>query len=158
MNFVHVHLAINHSPLYATAFGFFLLLIGVIKRNRSVATAGLVFAIVAAVCGGAAFFTGDQAADIIKDSPPIAGLDQSLIREHNLAADFALASTGITGALAIVTLIWRRRWLEIVVLVFLAWSLSVVLRTAYLGGRIHHPEVRARSASRSARGKSLTAT
>jgi len=158
MNLVHLHLAINHSSLYATMFAFFVLLIGVIKRNRGVSTVGLAFAIVAAACGGATFFTGDEAADIIRDSPPIAGLDQSLIREHNLAADFALASTCITGASAIVTLVWRRRWMEIVVLVFLAWSLSVVMRTAYLGGRIHHPEVRARSAWRSARGTSATAT
>ena len=142
MSFVHLHLAINHSPLYATLFGFFVLLIGVVKRNRTVVTAGLVFAIVAAVCTGAAFFTGDQAADIIKDSPPIPGLDTSLIKEHNLAADFCLASSCITAVLAIVTLFARRRWLEIVVVIFLAWSLSVVMRTAYLGGRIHHPEVR----------------
>ena len=143
MNFVHIHLAINHSPLYATLFALFLLLIGMVKRNRSVATAGLVLAIVAALCAGATFFTGDQAADIIKDSPPIAGLEKDLIREHNLAADFALAASCITGLAAIVTLFVRRRWMEIVVLVLLLWSLSVVLRTALLGGRIHHPEVRA---------------
>ena len=143
MNFVHLHLAINHSPLYATLFAFFLLLIGMMKRNRSVATAGLVLAIVAAICAGATFFTGDQAADIIKDSPPIAGLEKDLIREHNLAANFALGASCITGLAAIVTLFVRRRWMEIVVLVLLLWSLSVVLRTALLGGRIHHPEVRA---------------
>ena len=143
MNFVHIHLAINHSPLYATLFALFLLLIGMVKRNRSVATAGLVLAIVAALCAGATFFTGDQAADIIKDSPPIAGLEKDLIREHNLAADFALGACCITGLAAIVTLFVRRRWMEVVVLVLLLWSLSVVLRTALLGGRIHHPEVRA---------------
>ena len=143
MNFVHLHLAINHSPLYATLFALFLLLIGMMKRNRSVATAGLVLAIVAAICAGATFFTGDQAADIIKDSPPIAGLEKDLIREHNLAANFALGASCITGLAAIVTLFVRRRWMEIVVLVLLLWSLSVVLRTALLGGRIHHPEVRA---------------
>jgi len=143
VNFVHLHLAINHSPLYATLFALFLLLIGMMKRNRSVATAGLVLAIVAAICAGATFFTGDQAADIIKDSPPIAGLEKDLIREHNLAANFALGASCITGLAAIVTLFVRRRWMEIVVLVLLLWSLSVVLRTALLGGRIHHPEVRA---------------
>ena len=142
MNFVHLHLAINHSPLYATLFAFFVLLVGVIKRNRGVVTTALVLAIVAGVCGGATFFTGDQASDVIGSSPPIAGVDKDLIKEHNLAADFALASTCIAGALAIVTLFFRRRWMEIVLLVVLAWSFSVVARTALLGGRIHHPEVR----------------
>ena len=143
MNYVHLHLAINHSSLYATLFSFFVLLVGVIRRNRSVATTGLALAIMAAVCGSATFFTGDQAADIIHSAPPIAGVDKDLIHEHSLAANFSLASTCIAGALAIVTLFFRRRWMEIVVLVVLAWSFSVVARTAYLGGRIHHPEVRA---------------
>jgi hypothetical protein len=147
MSYVHLHLAINHSPLFATLFGTFLLLIGMIKRNRSVATAGLVFAIVAAVCAGAAYFTGDHAADIIKDSPPIAGLDPSLIREHELAAGFCLVSSCITAAAAIATLFVRRRWLEVVVLVLILWSLSVAMRTAFLGGLIHHPEVRAAARS-----------
>ena len=142
MNFVHLHLAINHSPLYATLFAFFVLLIGVIKRNRGVVTTALVLAIVAGVCGGATFFTGDQASDVIRSAPPIGGVDKDLIKEHSLAADFALASTCIAGALALITLFFRRRWMEIVLLVVLAWSFSVVARTALLGGRIHHPEVR----------------
>jgi hypothetical protein len=143
MNAVHLHLAINHSPLYATLIGFFVLLVGVIKGNRSVATTGLVLAIVAAVCGGAAYWSGDQAADIINSSPPIAGVEKGMIQEHNLAANFSLASTCIAGALAVVTLFVRRRWMEIVLLVVLAWSFSVIARTALLGGRIHHQEVRA---------------
>jgi hypothetical protein len=142
MNVVHLHLLINHSPLYATLFAFFVLLVGVIKRNRGVATTGLVLAIVAGLCGGATFWSGDEAADVIRSSPPIAGVDKDLIREHNLAADFGLASTGIAAVLAIVTLFFRRRWMEVVTLVILAWSFSVVARTALLGGRIHHPEVR----------------
>ena len=142
MSFVHLHLAINHSPLYATLFAFFALLAGVIKRNRSVATTGLVMAIAAAVCAGEAFFTVDQAADFISSSPPIAGVDKDLIHEHSLAAGFSLTSACICGALAIATFFFRRRWMEVVLLVLLAWSASVVMRTAYLGGRIHHPEVR----------------
>ena len=147
MSFVQLHLAINHSPLFAALFGFFVLLIGLLKRNRGVVTTGLAFAILAGVCAGATFFTGDQAADIIGNSPPIAGLEKSLIKEHDLAAGWSLTASCITGVLAIVTLFFRRRWLEIVVLVFLAWSLSVVMRTALLGGRIHHPEVRAAAAA-----------
>ena len=149
MNFVHIHLAINHSPLYATLFAFFLLLIGMMIRNRSVATAGLLITIVAALCGIAADLTGDQAKDIIDHSPPIAGVDKTLIHEHELAADFVVISSCITAGLAIVALFLGRkkaqrpRWMEIVVLIFILWSFSVFARTALLGGRIHHPEVRA---------------
>jgi hypothetical protein len=34
----HIHLAINHSPLYAETFAFSLLLIGVIRRRTRRAT------------------------------------------------------------------------------------------------------------------------
>ena len=149
MNYMHIHLAINHSPLYAMLFAFFFLLIGMIIRNRTIATAGLVLTLVAALCGIAADLTGDQAADIIKNGPPIAGVDTTLIREHDLAAGFVVISSCVTAGLAIVVLIvgrkrgQRPRWMEVVMLVFMLWSLSVVVRTALLGGRIHHPEVRA---------------
>jgi hypothetical protein len=148
VNFVHIHLAINHSPLYATLFAFFLLLIGMIIRNRSVATSGLVIAIIAALLASATYFTGDQASDIIKESPPIAGVDKSMIQEHELAAGFVLASTGVAAVLAIVALFLGRnrparpRWIEVVVLLVILWSTTVITRTALLGGRIHHPEVR----------------
>ncbi|HUJ13099.1 MAG TPA: hypothetical protein VL284_04835 [Thermoanaerobaculia bacterium] len=143
MNFVHIHLAINHSPLYATLFAFFFVLIGVIIRNRTVVTAGLIIAIIAALAAIATDLTGDQAAHIIKSSPPIAGLDPQLIREHDEAAGWFVTSSCIAGGAALIALFYRRRWLEIAVIVLLAWSFSVVARTALLGGRIHHPEVRA---------------
>lgn len=149
MTFVHIHLAINHSPLYAELFAFALLLVGMIIRNRSVATSGLVIAIVAALCGVAAYLSGDEAADIISHSPPIAGVEKLAIGPHEEAADWVLIVAGITGALAILALFLGRkrpvrpRWIEVVVLVAIALSLATVVRTALLGGRIHHPEVRA---------------
>jgi hypothetical protein len=143
VSFVHLHLAINHSPLYATLFAFFLLLIGMMIHNRSVVTAGLVIVIVAALCGLAAYYSGDQAKDIIDKGPPIAGVEKTMIEPHDQAAGFFLLSSGVAAALALVTLFIRRRWLEVVLLFVLVWSLTVVVRVALLGGRIHHPEVRA---------------
>ena len=60
-----------------------------------------------------------------------------------------MASSCITGVVAIIALFvghrrgTRPRWLEIVIAILIAWSLSVAGRTALLGGRIHHEEVRA---------------
>jgi hypothetical protein len=145
----HLHLAINHSPLYAETFAFFLLLIGTIRRNGTLITTGLVMAIVAALCGYAADWTGNGAADILqKANPPIAGVDTQAIGLHDEAATFVLISGSITAAAAIAALWWGRRgtrprWLEIVLIVLSLWSISVAVRVALLGGRIHHPEVRA---------------
>jgi hypothetical protein len=140
----HLHLAINHSPLYAETFAFFLLLIGTIRRNRTLVTAGLVTAIVAVLCAFAANWTGNGAAEVLKNAnPPIAGVDLQAIGLHDQAATFVLVSASITGAAALLALWWRRRWLEIVILVLALWSITVAVRVALLGGRIHHPEVRA---------------
>ena len=152
MNFstVHVHLAINHSPLYGELFALCLVLFGLIRARREFVTAGLVVCIIAALCGIAAYLTGDGAADFVSHAnPPIAGVDKTLINEHNLAANFFVGSSCITGFLAIIVLFvghrrgTRPRWMEVVMAILIAHSLSVAGRTALLGGRIHHEEVRA---------------
>jgi len=147
---VHLHLAINHSPLYAEIFALCLILFGLLKRRREFVTAAFVVAIVAALCASAAYLTGDRAADFVSHAnPPIAGVDKTLIKEHDLAAGFCVASSCITGVAAIIALFigYRRgarpRWMEIVIAILIAWSISVAGRTALLGGRIHHEEVRA---------------
>jgi hypothetical protein len=145
---IELHLAINHSPLFAEIFAFVLLVIALVRRNRTLGTAALVVAIVGALCAGAAYYTGDEAAETVDKSTPIAGLDKTLIKEHDQAAWFALAAACISGGLALIALIvgWRRgerlRWLDILIAVVILWTVSVVGRTAFLGGQIHHPEVR----------------
>ena len=149
VSMVHVHLAINHSPLYTELFAFFFMLIGLLRKKRIFVTSGLVICIIAALCATATYFTGDQASDIIDQSPPIAGVEKTMIAEHQDAAGWFLGAASVTGVLAIVALIIGRRrgerprWLEVVVLLLIVFSLTTVARTALLGGRIHHPEVRA---------------
>ena len=151
---VHIHLAINHSPLFAELFAFCLMLFGLLKKRREFVTAGMVVAILAALCSIATDLTGDGAADFLTNAnPPIAGVDTKLIHEHDLAAGYVVISSCITGVLAIAALFighrrgTRPRWLEIVIAVLIFWSLTVVARTALLGGRIHHQETRPVSGS-----------
>lgn len=149
MSVVHLHIAINHSPLYAELFALGLLLFGLTRRNRTLVTAGLVAAIIAAFCATATYMTGERAKDTLENAPPIAGLDKMLIGTHEESAEYFLVAACITGALAAASLIigWRRgerlRWLDILIAVALLFSIAVAGRTAYLGGLIHHPEVRA---------------
>jgi drug/metabolite transporter (DMT)-like permease len=147
---VHLHLAINHSPLYGELFALCLVIFGLIKKRREFVTAGLVVCIIAALCGIAADMTGDSAAHFVSHAnPPIAGLDKTLIKEHDQAATFLVGGSCITAFVAIVALFighrrgTRPRWLEVVIAILIAWSLAIAGRTALLGGRIHHEEVRA---------------
>jgi hypothetical protein len=133
---VHIHLAFNHSPLYAELFALCLVIFGLSKAKRDFVTAGLVVAIIAALCGIAADLSGDGAANFLtKANPPIAGVDTKLIKEHDVMAIVALFIGHKRGV--------RPRWLEVVIAIAILWSLTVVARTALLGGRIHHQEVRA---------------
>jgi len=147
---VHVHLAINHSPLYGEIFAFCLILFGLIRKRREFVTAAFVVCIFAALGAIASDLTGDKAADFVTHAkPPIAGVDTTLIKEHDLAANFCVISSCVTGFFAIVALFvghrrgTRPRWMEVTIAVLIAWALSVAGRTALLGGRIHHEEVRA---------------
>jgi hypothetical protein len=147
---VSVHLAINHSPLYGELFALCLVIFGLIKRRREFVTAALFVCIIAALFGIWADMTGDRAADFVSHAnPPLAGVDKTLIKEHDVAASFFVGSSCISGFLAIVVLFvghrrgMRPRWMEVVMAILIAHSLSVAGRTALLGGRIHHEEVRA---------------
>ncbi len=149
MNVVHLHLALNHSPLYSEMFALALLVIGLLARKQTLVTAGLVVAIIGAFCGFVAAWSGDGAANIIKNSPPIAGVEQTMIGPHNDAAGYFETASYITAGLALISLIigWRRgqrfRWLDGLVALCVLVSFLLAGRTALLGGRIHHPEVRA---------------
>lgn len=154
MNIVHLHLAINHSPLYFELFAFVLLLIGVLRRQRALVTAGLVIAIFAGAAGSLAAWSGDGAAMVLHKGPPIAGVDLEMIKEHDLAAGFFVIFGWIAAAFSLLALIVgkrrgeRPRWMEWVAVVLTLHCLTVAGRTAFLGGRIHHPEVRAVSSAR----------
>ena len=91
-----------------------------------------------------AFFSGDQASQVMRHAWYVV---PAMIREHDQAAGFALTSLLMMGA-ASAYLWWRmlRRdtvalppvWMRVVVVIVALWSLSVVVRTAYLGGQIVH--------------------
>jgi hypothetical protein len=150
LSLVDLHLALNHSPLYTELFAFALMVVGLLWRKQTLVTAGLVVAIIGALCAFVAVYTGDGAETIIKKSPPIAGLDTKLIDPHSQAADYFSTAAYITAGLALISLIigWRRaagrfRWLDGLIAICVLVSFVAAGRTALLGGRIHHPEVRA---------------
>jgi hypothetical protein len=146
---VHIHLAINHSPLFGEIFAVCLTIFGLLKARREFVTAGLIVAIITALCGIATMQSGDRAADyLLNAKPPIAGVDTKLIGEHDAAAGYFLIFSCITAGLAILDLFigykrgGRPRWLDWVMAFLMLFCLTIAARTAYLGGQIHHPEVR----------------
>jgi uncharacterized membrane protein len=145
MNLAHLHLLTNHLPVFFTAAGSIVLLIGYIKRDQTTILSAIILFIIAAIGAIVAFCTGESAAEAVER---IQDVSHDMIEEHEEIADKTLVSFIILGVYSIIT------WLLInlkpqlskklisVLLFFSIVSFGVAARTAFIGGKIRHSEVR----------------
>jgi len=144
MNWPYVHTLINHFPIILMVVGTAVLLLALVVRRRGLWLYALATLTLAGLSIYPAFFTGDEAADAVRTTWYIM---RPMVEEHDAAAGYALVSVLLAGAVSAYAW-WRmlRReitalppvWLRTVVAVIAVWALSVVVRTAYLGGQIVH--------------------
>lgn len=144
MNWPYVHTLVNHFPIILMVVGSAVLILAMITRRRGVWLYALATLTLAGLAIWPADFTGDEAADVMRKAWYV---DPAAIREHDAGATYALIFTLLVGAIAAYTW-WRmlRRqpnalppvWLRVVVLIVALFDLSVVVRVAYLGGKIVH--------------------
>ncbi len=141
MNQVHLHLLINHLPIFGTILGALVLAYGLKTKSHETIIAAYGVLIIAAIGGVIAYLTGDGAAHALKQ---IAGIERGSIREHEDAAQFAYIISMIVGIAAIVGLVltykkslWANK-LAAIILFLSLFSFSVEARTGYLGGLIRH--------------------
>ena len=145
MDGAHLHLILNHVPLFGILFGVIVLTFGVWKDDISLQKAGLFTFIATAVITIAVFVTGGEAEHIIEQLP---NADEKLIHAHEEAADSALWVTIAIGLLSSF-LIYKRKlgtqaikkWL----IALIAINLLLVGYLGYvnnLGGQILHQEIR----------------
>jgi hypothetical protein len=144
MNPLYFHLLTNHAPVFGTIASILLIAFALFRRSRDVTFAGLGALILTALITIPVFLTGEPSEKIVGDLP---GFSEDRIHEHEDAAKFAMIATQVAGGLAMITLILsigspepRRRLLSVVA-IFALFALTVVGRTAYLGGKIRHTEV-----------------
>jgi uncharacterized membrane protein len=145
INWVHVHLMINHIPVIGLLGTFLLLIYAVFRRSEEVKMVSYGALVLVALMTIAVFFTGQAAEDMAKKIP---GVTESDIGKHEEAADLSLTCIEASGTFALVGLILRRRrgsipkWNVLAVLVLSIISTVIVLYTANLGGEIRHTEIR----------------
>ncbi len=144
MNWIQLHLLLNHVPVIGTWLGTGLLVYGLVRRSEEARRLALGFLAVVALAGAPTFFSGSQAEDAAEKLP---GVMTAMVSEHEAAADFALGWCTVLGLVAIAALVVSRRrpaiatgWLVAVLVISLFCS-AVLARTAHLGGLIRHPEV-----------------
>jgi uncharacterized membrane protein len=144
MNWAHIHLAVNHVPVILVPAALALLAWGVIRHSSELMRVGLASLVIAAAMGAAVYFTGEPAEGVIED---IEGISKPAIEEHEEAAGFAAVATVLAGVLAVGALFSARGGRAVPPMVLAATfvvtlaAAAALLRTAYLGGFIHHAEI-----------------
>lgn len=148
MSDAHLHLMLNHIPLFGLLFGGGLLLYATARASDLVTRIAMVFFVVAGLGAGATYLTGEGAEEVVED---LAGVTHSVIEAHEEMGFYALVATAVLGALSLLFLFWYRsrsipRAVSVGLLVLTVLGLGIVGYTAYTGGQINHPELRGKTA------------
>jgi uncharacterized membrane protein len=145
LNGAHLHLLANHIPIVGELMGLIVLGYGIYKKNSEVLNAAYYVFILSAIGCLIAYLTGDSARDAIENMP---GILKSYIDNHETAADISIWLIGITGGMSLIGLTFSKTQKEfpikfsIAVLIVAIIAFAVVSYAGYLGGLIHHPEIR----------------
>ena len=141
---VHLHLLVNHAPVFGSIFALALLLASFIWAPDVLRRAAFVALIFTALAGVVSDLTGDPAEDAIRGFP---GVQRAIIHEHEEFADKSYIAASIVGVLALIFLVRARRTPVTRGPTYTALAGAAVVTgmmawTALLGGRVRHTEVR----------------
>ena len=144
MDAAHLHLILNHAPLFALVFAALGLAWAVFRADGGVARASLGLLVLAGLLVVPTYLTGEDAEDIVEDQ---VGVSHDAIEEHEDAALGAAIATGIVGLIALVVLVLFRRGevprtATVSMLVLTLAAAGWIGYVANLGGQINHPEIR----------------
>lgn len=142
MNAAYVHLIFNHFPPILGLAATLLLIATLFWRNDGARRAAIVLVVLTAVFTIPAFTSGEGAEELVED---LEGVNAKAIHPHEEWGEATIVLTSLAGLAAIAILVvFRARpvpaWAAAVVLLFTLSATAVAVRTALLGGRIHHPE------------------
>jgi Na+/pantothenate symporter len=138
MNAAYIHLSLNHFPLVLNLAAIAVLFAGAMRKSIPVTRTALVLLICSVALAVPVYYTGEGAEEIVEE---MQGINERAIHPHEEAGEFTLIAYIAQGLAALVALFFvQRRWLTVIVLLLSLVATGAVIRTAYLGGKIHHPE------------------
>ncbi len=152
MNWPYIHTLVNHFPIICTVVGCFALVPAFATGRRTPWLYALITLTIAGVTVYPAHLSGDQAAHALHG---VWYIVPAAVREHDESASYALISILAMGAASAYAWWWMARrdssglppvWLRAAVAFLAIFGLSVITRTALLGGRIVHESPRLETA------------
>jgi hypothetical protein len=144
MSGVHIHLLVNHAPIFGALFALALLAVSFVYAPDVLRRTALVVLIGVGLAGAAANYSGEPAEDAIRGFP---GIRRAVIHDHEEMGELSFYAASALGVLALVGLVrWRRVAMpQVAALGALAGAAVVSGMMGYtglLGGRVRHTEVR----------------
>jgi hypothetical protein len=145
MDWLHIHLALNHISVIGFPFLFLLLVTGAFHRDDTILRLAIRWIAIFAVISIALKFTGDFAAE---QAGPKLDSVRAYVNAHEQSADQATTSVFLTGLAAAITAFLSRRgrpipkWPLLTVFLLTFVTCALLARTARIGGQITHPELR----------------
>ncbi|HSU17398.1 hypothetical protein [Longimicrobium sp.] len=147
LNAAHIHLLVNHIPVFGTVFAALLIAWGLLRKSEDVLRLGLAVAVIVAAGTWLVQLTGEPAEHLIAGMQDV---QRRIIHQHEEAAELSTWVITAFGVLSLITLVLvhRRRAsggraLAILSLLTGLAGAGLVARAANLGGEIRHPEIRA---------------
>lgn len=142
MNYAHLHLIVNHAPLFCLIFGFCLLMYFIRKRSEEVARIAMFTFIVSAIFAIITYTSGEKAEHAIES---LKGINKNIIKDHEKLAKIANIFTVSTG---IISFSWffikdefKKRYVAIGIIAICLMGIGFMSRTANTGGQIRHSEI-----------------
>jgi len=143
MNAAHLHLILNHLPIFLVLSGIGLLAYGILKNSKPFTRLSLYVIIASAIFTFATMQTGENAEDIVEEIPAV---EHDIIEHHEEAAETASIIVYLVGLLALISLYSDysnhsfKKIVQIATLVGALTAAGFLIHTAYEGGEIRHPE------------------
>jgi uncharacterized membrane protein len=145
MNWVHVHLLLNHFPTVGMIVGLGVFLVAIASKSDDIKRTSLGIFFFISLLSIPAFVTGTSAKLALEHTPEVS---KGMIDMHETAAFEGLGAMELTGALAWLGL-WQYRRLSrlprgtmAAVLIASLATFGLMSRAALMGGEIRHPEIR----------------
>lgn len=142
MNPAAIHLALNHFPPILDFAALIVLAIGLFHRHTAVVRTALMLFVLASIIAIPVFLTGEPAEHLVEE---LEGVNARAIHPHEEAAEWTFWLLCGQGVIALAVLVMFRarelaRWAIVLVLIVSVFATLAAFRTAFLGGKIHHPE------------------
>lgn len=153
IDWIHLHMIINHIPTSGIGYAIALLAMGIFWRKPALLTVSLALLVFGALITIPVYLTGLQAEEVAEHALRLPNLEH-YVEHHEESGLMTLVAAEVVGFLALIGLWAVRvgkalpRWFFPVLLVLTIASAGVFSRTANLGGQIRHTEIRQDALSR----------